>query len=80
MTECKELEECKQAVETRISEMEDSIESIKDDVKAMREIIETWNNGKGFVNTIRILSKIAVWLGLTGAALAGIYHSIRHWG
>jgi len=70
----------KQAVEARIDDMETSVESIKIDVKAMREIIETWNNGKGFVNTVRVLSKIVIFLSLTGAALTGIYQSIKHFG
>lgn len=57
-----------------------TILSMQNDIKAIYDIIETWNNTKGFVVTIRVLSKVAVWIGVTGAALATIYHFLEHFG
>lgn len=84
---CEELQECKDAVEQRISEVESMVHQIIDDVKetkensqAIREMLDTYNNGKSIFNAIRLMSKIAVWLAATGAALTGIYHAIVHFG
>lgn len=84
---CEELKECREAVEQRINEVEDMVHQIISDVKetkensqAIREMLDTYNNGKSIFNAIRIMSKIAVWLAATGAALTAIYHAITHFG
>lgn len=78
-TPCQILQDCKEDTSTRITNLEKDVGEIKDDVKAMREIIEAWNNSKGFVITLRIMSKVMIFVTTTGAALAGIYWAIKNW-
>lgn len=80
VTPCQPLRECKEDTTERLTNIENDLKHIKESLESMVDIINTWNNGKGFVNTIRVLSKIAVWLGITGAAITGIYQSIKHFG
>ena len=77
-TPCETLVKCREETGDRLTNIENDVRSIQDDVKAMREIIETWNNTKGFVTTIHNLSKVTVWLTTTSAALAGIWYAIKH--
>ena len=77
---CEPLKKCRTETSDRLTNIENDIKSMKDDVCAMKDILETWNNTKGFVTTIKIISKVAVWIGITSAAFTGIYHAIRHFG
>lgn len=77
---CEPLKECQKKTTDRLDSLEESMASVHSNVIATREIIEAWNNGRGFVTTIRVMSKIVVWLGVTGAAITGIYHAIKHLG
>ena len=84
---CDELVKCKDDTKTRLTNIEtqqvtmcQDISDIKDSVTSMSEIINTWNNGKGFINTIRILSKLVLWFGAITAAIAGTYHYLKHMG
>ena len=46
----------------------------------MLDIMEAWNNGKGFINTIRIISKIAIWAGLVTGAVVSMWQAFKHFG
>lgn len=83
---CDQLKVCSEDTEKRmsgleaqISDLKSNVDDMKSDLKAMREIIETWNNTKGFVTTIQVLSKIAMWFAGLTAAIVGAYHAIKHW-
>lgn len=69
-----------ETTDERLNRLEVKVESIDDNVQAMREILDTWNNTKGFVTTVRVLSKVTIFIGVTGAALAGIYQALKHLG
>ncbi len=64
----------------RLGRLEESIEQIDINIRAMREILELFNDTKGFINTVRGVSKVAIWFGATSAALTAIYHAIKHFG
>ena len=70
---CETLKECKTNTDERLT----SIESKLDD---LLEISEVWRDGKGFVNGFKVISKIAIFISLTGAALTTIYQAIKHIG
>jgi len=44
----------------------------------MAEIIVAWNNTKGFVRTVQMVSKIVRWFTVTAAAVAAIWYLINH--
>ena len=79
-TPCETLVKCKEETSDRLDSLEEKVETISVNVQAMREILDTWNNTKGFVSTVRIMSKVLVWTVATGAALTAIYHAIKHFG
>jgi len=56
----------------------DSIKQIHDDVAKMREIIEAWDNAKGFVTTIKFLSALVKWLTIVGGAVGVIWYALTH--
>lgn len=69
-----ELEAYKVSVESRIAPMEA-------DIKRIREIVEAWNNAKGFVNTIKGISSTIKVLAIPVAAAAAFWYLITtgHW-
>ena len=72
-TPCDTLIKCKETTEERMDRIEEKLDSIHD-------MIEAWDNAKGFISVIRMLSKIAIWCGATGAAITASTHFIRHFG
>lgn len=77
---CEPLKECKKETSDRLTTIETDIKEMKSDICAMRDILETWNNTKGFVTTVKVLSKLAIWASVTIGALTAIYHALKHLG
>ena len=69
---CETLKECKTNTDDRLTNIEDKLDSLL-------EIVEVWDNGKGFINTVKVISKIAIFISLTGAALTTIYQAVKHY-
>lgn len=69
-----ELDDYKRFVAGRLSPLEA-------DVKRIREIVEAWNNAKGFVNTIKAISAAVKVLAILFAAAAAVWFFITngHW-
>lgn len=69
-----ELDAYKVSIEKRIAPMEA-------DIKRIREIVEAWNNAKGFVNTVKGISSTIKILAIPAAACAAIWYLITtgHW-
>lgn len=78
-TPCEALKECSRETSDRLERVEEALMHIDNNVKATREIVEIFNDTKGFVNTVKTMSKIAIWFGVTTAALTGIYHTIKNY-
>lgn len=58
-------------------EIHEDLKAIKDEVSKMNEVLQAWNNAKGFIKTIRLLGEVAKWLVATGAAIAAIWWWIK---
>ena len=58
----------------KLTEQETLIKELHDDVKAMREMLEAWNNAKGFVSTLRLLGVVMRWLAAISAGIAAIFY------
>lgn len=75
---CEPLAECKEGVSEKMELILEKIEQISKTQKSMAEIVTAWNNTKGFVNTIQLISKVLRWASITGAAIAAIWYAITH--
>lgn len=62
-----------EAVEARQTLVE-----IQHDVAHMREIIEAWNNAKGFVATIRFLASVVKWTAVIGSAVGLVWYVLKY--
>ena len=47
--------------------------------ESMKEMLEAWNNTKGFVTTIKTAGKLILWLVAIGAAWAIVTETMKHW-
>ena len=64
------VEEC---VKTEtIEELQKTLDSIKADLDAIRELLEAWNAAKGAVKVIYVIGTVIKWLVVTGVALSAI--------
>ena len=52
------------------------LQSIKSDIKNMREVLSAWDNAKGFVKIVRISGEVAKWFVAVGMAFAAIWYVI----
>lgn len=54
---------------------------VKEAVLSMKEIIDAWNDAKGFVRTIRTIGNIIRWTALIGATIGAFWMFLRtgHW-
>ena len=59
-----------------LSVIHQDLQSIKSDIKTMREVLSAWDNAKGFVKVVRISGDVAKWVVLVGAAIAAIWYAI----
>ena len=83
---CKTLTECIQEkndtmeiISDRLISIENDLNDLhkmKDDLSTIAEILSAWNNAKGFVTTVKILGKVAIFIVAIGAAYAAIIHGL----
>ena len=57
-------------------ELERTSEALQKTNENLKEILEVWNNGKGFVKTSKTFSKFLVWASITIAATSGVIAAI----
>jgi hypothetical protein len=69
-----ELDDCKNSVDEQISAIKETVAVVASDAKKIREIVEAWDNAKGFVNTVKGISATIKFLALFAAALAGLWY------
>lgn len=48
------------------------------ELKKVAEILEAWNNAKGFVKTVRMIGEVSKWLVLVGGAMAVIWYFLHN--
>lgn len=53
-------------------------EKLEEDVCAMKEIIVTWNDAKGFVNTVRKITKLCSILTIPITACVALWFAVKH--
>lgn len=54
-----------------------TIHEIRDDIREMREILDAWNNAKGFVTTIKFLSSLIKWISIVGGTIGLIWYFFK---
>ena len=75
---CQPLQDCQEDVHARLINIENELmelKGMKEDVATMAEILSAWNNSKGFVTTVKILGKTAIFI----VVMAGAITAIINW-
>ena len=57
----------------------DRLDSIEEQLKQMHEMMQVWNNTKGFVATIRNAGGVILWIVGIGAAVTVLVEGTKHW-
>lgn len=52
-------------------------EEIRKELKDIRDLLEAWNNAKGFVRTIQTIGTIVKWITAFGASITLIYYWLK---
>lgn len=60
-------------------QMAEDVRELKETCRAMKEMLEAWNNTKGFVTTIKNVGKLLLWLVAIVAAFSAMSEVFRHW-
>lgn len=47
------------------------------ELKKVAEILEAWNNAKGFVKTVRMIGEVSKWLVIVGGSMAAIWYFLH---
>lgn len=56
-----------------MQEIHQDLQDIKKEVSKMNEVVQAWDNAKGFIRTVRVIGEVAKWMVATGAAIAAIW-------
>lgn len=48
------------------------------ELKKVAEILEAWDNAKGFVKTVRLIGEVSKWIVAAGAAVGIIWYFLAH--
>src|SRR3990172_6141306 len=71
-----ELDDCKNSVDEQIKAIRETVAAVANDAKKIREIVEAWDNAKGFVNTVKGISSTLKLLALPAAFVVAIWYLI----
>jgi hypothetical protein len=71
-------QEVPEDVNTRLDLILERVEELALRQANMAEIVLAWNNTKGFVNTVKTISRVVRWVTLTSIACAGLWYFITH--
>ena len=66
-------------IEAAIFEKLEKLDSIEANQTAMKEMLEAWNNTKGFMVTLRSVGKVLLWVVSIVGAVAIISEAIKRW-
>lgn len=69
-----ELDDCKTSVDEQINAIKETVAAVASDAKKIREIVEAWDNAKGFVNTVKGISATLKILALPMVALGALWY------
>lgn len=61
-----------------IKEVLTKVHTIEGQNQTQLEMMEAWNNTKGFVKTVVILGKVAKFIAVTGGAVATVWAAIKY--
>lgn len=59
-----------------VSLIHDDLKGIKEELKKVAEVVEAWEDAKGFVKTIRTIGEVAKWIAVVSAAVAAIWYLV----
>jgi len=71
------LRECKKDVDLEFDSITQVIKQIQADVQAMKEILEAWNNMKGFASGMRFVSAVIKILTPIVVLIGGAYFALK---
>ena len=69
----KKIDGCREDIDRQIETINSSLERLHKDMTDIKEILEAWNNAKGFVTGIRVFGGILRFLALTSAAAIAVW-------
>lgn len=82
-----QIRECRNEVDNALATLHGRVDEfslaigalgkIQEDIKEMREIIDAWNNAKGFVTTIKFLSAFIKWAAIVGGAVGVLWYFLK---
>lgn len=58
--------------------LQEDMQATKEAVLAMKEMLDVWNNTKGFVRTLQVLGSVAKWLLAMGVTVGAIWAAINY--
>lgn len=66
-------------LEARLQEQKETLDQIHQDLKSVREIIEAWNNVKGFATTMKFIAS-AIKITVTVGGAVGFFWFLTKYG
>lgn len=63
--------------DTDIEKIREDLAEVKAAVLTMKEIIEAWNDAKGFVRTIKLIGEVFKWVAKVAAAIGAVWLLVK---
>ena len=75
------LHDCKKEVDVELDSIAQSIKRMEADIQAMKDILEAWNNMKGFASGMRFVSTVFKVIMPIVMFIVGVYWLLKtgHW-